>query len=226
MGNQSQYTKKDLSGDTQPLTTQLQEDIPSTKLYQHINELPLSRFIECLVDNNLKALIISGVPHEDALNEAWANIYEQYVEAIGDNENKMYLLLYKEITKTAIDISLIDKLIEVLQTYRVKNFEDMLNGALKTNFKFDASKPEEYEKLLKRCQNRSKSININHNLKKLQLEAMQKKAEGKSQKPTKEHFSSVLNVLSKHNAYRVNAADITVYEYIDLIQLMNQFNSK
>lgn len=220
MGNQLHYTKKDLSGDSQPLTTQLQEDIPSTKLYQHINELPLSRFIECLVDNNLKVLIISGVPEEDVLNEAWANIYEQYVEAIGDSENKMYLRLLKDIAKLDNKLKIIELIVKVLATpYRDNSAQELimeLNKLCNTNFKFND--PSE----LQRCINRSKSIKIQLELKMAQFKEMQNKMESHNKMPTREYFLSILITLSDYSKYEITDS-ITVYSFCERMKRFKHY---
>jgi hypothetical protein len=67
------------------------------KYYTHITELPLSKYIECAVGDkpNLAALIIEGMPTEGELLTAWAEIRSQYSDAMGDQEHKVYLKLFK-----------------------------------------------------------------------------------------------------------------------------------
>lgn len=196
----------------------------TVSLYQSINELPLSNFITCLVDNNLNALVKSGLPTSEVLQDTWYKIHEEYSDCIGDTETKVYLSLFKEVNQLAAKIELTTKILSVLQNYRIKQFEDELQAILKTNFVFDASNPVEYDALLMRCYNRSKSFLISFDLKNTHLQEMQKKFDGKGEKPSREYFSNTLNMLSMFNKYRICATDITTYEYIDLIKIMNKSN--
>jgi len=222
------YTKKDLSGTIAPPSKPLPEVMPTPSLYLSINELPLSSFIICYIDHNLSVLIKSGTPTQEELESTWDKIYEEYVYAVGDNENKLYLKLYKELCELATKIHLIRRLVEILQEYRVKVFEDILNKELGSNFKFDPFKPEEYDKLLQKCYNKSKGLVIRYDLNDIQFKAVEKgqKKKDKGQKPTKEYFSGILNALSSIHKYRIIASQITTFEYIDLIRLTNKMVEK
>lgn len=197
-------------------------------LYLSINEIPFNKFEDCYVDNKLTSLIISGNASEEQLKQCWDNIHEEYVYAIGDNENKLYLRLYKELCELATRIHLIRRLVEILQDYRVKKFEDILNKELNSNFNFDSSKPEEYDKLLQKCYNKSKALVIRYDLKDIEFKSIEKgqKIKEKGQKPTREYFSGILNALSSIHKYRILKHQITAFEYIDLIRLTNKMTEK
>jgi len=218
MGKVSQYTKKVTNGVTAQQSKPLTADTLSVKLYQQITKLPLSNFIDCLVDNDLSALIISGVPSERELQEAWTEIYEQYVEAIGDNESRMHLQLLKEITILDNKLKIIQLLVYILSTpYRDESSKELialLNRLCVTNLKFDSDAE------LQRAVNRSKSIKIKMDLKIAQLDDMQKKMSDKSQKPSREHFYSILITLSDHAKFDISD-NISVFEFC---QRMSRFN--
>lgn len=55
------------------------------------DKLPLINFISCLVEKDLKQLIIFGNPPEEVLLEQWNIIYSEYAKLIGD-ENIVVLL--------------------------------------------------------------------------------------------------------------------------------------
>ena len=188
----------------------------------------LNNFITCYIDNNLNVLVKSGSATQEELELTWDKIYEEYVYAVGDNENKLYLKLYKELCELATRIHLIRRLVEILHNYRVKKFEDILNKELNSNFKFDPLKPEEYDKLLQKCYNKSKALVIRYDLKDIEFKSVEKgqKKKDKGQKPTKEYFSGILNVLSGIHKYRIIANQITTFEYVDLIRLTNKMVEK
>lgn len=197
-----------------------------SSLYESIYDLPFSNFISCIADNNLAALIKTGFPPIEALQVAWASIYEQYSDAIADNEAKLYLSLYKEITRLQIAIEEINKLVDVLKNFFVPQFITRLNKILNTAFVFDVKNPEDYDNKLQRCLNRSKGFLINLEIKKSEFEAIKNKNEGKEKVNLREYFSSMLNILSKHNAYRINSSEITVFDYIDLLKSLNRHNEE
>jgi hypothetical protein len=224
MGKLWQFIKKVMNGTTVQLSKRLPEALEAPNLYLSINDLLLSAFILCYTDHNLSVLIKSGTATQEQLESAWDGIYEEYVYAIGDNENKLYLRLYKELCELVTRIHLIRRLIEILYNYRVKKFEDILNKELGTNFKFNSKNPEEYDKMLQKCYNKSKALVIRHDLKEIELKSIEKgqKKKNQGQKPTKEYFSGILNALSSIHKYRILANQITTFEYIDLIRLTNK----
>lgn len=228
MGKLWQFIKRGTNGTTVQLNKPLPEVLETPNLFLSIHDLLLSGFIACDVDRNLSVLIKSGNATQEQLESAWEKIYEEYAYAVGDNENKLYLRLYKELCELVTRIYLIRKLVEILYKYRVKKLEDILNKELRTNFVFDPLKPEQYDKLLQKCYNKSKALVIQHDLKEIQFKSIEKgqKEKNKGQKPTKEYYSGILNALSSIHKYRILANQITTFEYIDLIRLTNKMTQK
>lgn len=215
------YTKKDLSGSTVQQNSPSPTIAPDLNLYQRISDLPLRLFIICLVDNDLSVLIISGTPDDDKLKEAWANIYDEFVNSMGDSENKMYLQLLKEITRLDNKLKIVELIVKVLSTpYRdesANDLIDLLNKICNTKFKFND--PSE----LQRCINRSRSFKIQLDLKLSQFKEMQKKMEaGGSHKPTKEYFLSLLITLSDHVKYEVTDK-ITVFDFCERMKRFKKY---
>lgn len=192
------------------------------KYYKSINELPLSRFIDCLVDNNLFALIISGEPEKDLLEAVWEEILFDYNEAIGDNESKMYFQLFKEVHLLLITMKEIEMNIQILSFEYDKKYADNLNALLETDFAFDFSDQEKYHKELSRCKNRSKGIFIQYEIKNTQFEALKKKNDNKDFKVNREYFQNILITLSDHAKYEIKD-NITVYQFCERIKRFGQF---
>jgi len=227
MGKQWPYIKKDLNGTTAPQSKPEPTVLGTPNLYRKINKIPFDKFEDCYVDNDLSSLIISGTPTQQELQECWDVMHEDYIYAIGDSEQKLYLRLYKEVSELTTRIHLIRRIIEVLYNYRVKKMEDILNKELKSSFKFDSSKPEEYDKLLQKAYSKSKSLIIQYDLKNIQLKAIEKGQEKNGgQKPTREYFSGIINVMRIVHKCPIDKKVITAFEYIDLVRLTNKMNSK
>jgi hypothetical protein len=181
----------------------------------------LNKYIECAVDGNLAALIISGYPSQEQLENAWFEIAEQYAEFMGDAEHKMYIKLYKELVFLNIEYQQILSLIEVLAIVIYKPFEQKLNELLFTNFSFTANR----EKELDTCFRLSKSTLLKIDMKKAQLDGLKEKGENKSKGPTREYFQSILITLSDHSKYPV-LDSITTFEFCERVKRLTQFVEK
>jgi hypothetical protein len=195
--------------------------LPSAKWYQHITELPLSRFIDCTVDDNLYALVISGHPSQEQLQLTWAEMQQEYADVMGDNEHKMYVILYRDIKVLEITLQLIHWLVAQMKEVYYAEFANRLNRLLNTTFKFDHTQPEKYFNELNRCINRSKAYKIDLDLKLQQFEAFKKNKETGS-KPTREYYQSILITLSDHAKYPVQD-NITVYEFSERIRRFSKY---
>lgn len=197
---------------------------PSQNIYRHIIDCPLREFIKFTVDDNLYALVISGKPTEDELSEAGANLVMEFDDRMGDGESKMYLELLKEVTLLNCDYEMIQSIIlPMLSRVHLQYMADELNAIIKYDppFAFDPEYPVQYRKDLKRCDTRSKSILIQYQLKKAELDQMIDKNKG-HEKATKEHYYSILSALSRHNKFHVTD-HITVFDYCEFVKEYNAY---
>lgn len=192
----------------------MQTITPSAKWYQHITELPLNRFIDCLVDGNIYALVITGKPTDEELMTAWGNIQTEYADAIGNHEYRLYVNLFKEVTLLSVNLQLIMTAIEILEDVYSKELTGKLNKLLSSNITLDPADPEKYKSSLKRFDMRSKGLKIDLDLKQIQLKAMEAKINKPGDKPTREYYHSVLITLSDHAKYQIPDS-ITVFEFCD-----------
>jgi len=199
-------------------------DTPSAKWYQHITELPLSKFIDVTVDDNLYALVITGQPSMEQLQLAWAQINQEYADVMGDNEHRMYISVYRDIKVLETTLKLIHWLVEQMREVYYVEFANRLNALLNTRFKFDHTRPEQYFNELTRCINRSKGYKIDLDLKLAQFEVIQKnrKEQGEGEKPSREYYQAILITLSDHVKYPVGDS-ITVFEFCDRVRRFSDY---
>lgn len=231
-----QFGKKDASTN---LENSPQESLQSNTFYRSIIDLPLRNFITCAVDNNLYALIITGKPSDLELQLAWEDIQQEYSDAIGDSEGKLYLSLMKDIIIIDAKHQLIKKLAgheevdpvtftitQPLGLLRLVYSEPLckeLNKLCLTSFKFDPLNEEKYLKELDRCINKSKTLIIQKTLKQHSLDALQKKFDAKEeQKPTRQFFMSMLITLSDYAKYQIHD-NITVFDYCERLHRLNKY---
>lgn len=196
--------------------------IQPSNIFRSINVLPLHKFIDCIVNKNLAALTINGMPSPEELAFAWTNILQQYSDAIGDAEFRLYANKTKELALYTINYNLVNTLIDVLRKEYNKNLCNELNGLLKTTFKFNYQNKEEYEKELSRCYNRAKVFKINIDLLQKQVSELEKKFETKEGTPSETYYQSTLITLSDHAKYPITDA-ITVFEFCERIKRFNHY---
>lgn len=199
-------------------------DTTSCKWYLNIFELPLSNFEECLINNNLSALIISGFPDPKELNTTWENIMQEYSEMLGNSEYGMYVALFKEVEVLKIKYETVLFLIKALRTYQSRIFCDELNTFLFTDCKFNFADTKSYNAELDKCERQSGAKKIQLDLKLIEFEEIKKKVVGSDDgKIDKNYFTSVLIILSKHNNYRITKS-IFVNEYCEYLNQFTQYS--
>ena len=205
-------------------------------IYRQISELPLSRFIDCIVDNNLYALVITGTPDLTELQKAWANILTQYSEALGVAEFKLYISLYREISLLEIDYKTIHTNVDVLrsiQRWTLKNgttpeieacrikLGKEVNSLLRTACKFNEKDDATYQEELNKCIRRTGGLKIRLDLKLLAFDEIKKKNKS-GVELTRPYFDSVLISISDHAKYEITET-ITVSKYCERIKRYNQY---
>jgi hypothetical protein len=217
------------------------------KIYSEVTTLPLRRFIQVVVDGNMAALVISGVPTaEDTpmLQAAWQTIYTQYIDLLGDGAQQVYLQALKAVAILKINIQLANSFVEVLTKIQpvqveadradqfngqVREIESKLNKLLGTNFQFNRQDPEAYLKLLKGCSNRAKAFKIDLDLKEIHLKALDAKREAENGDENKgysrAYFQSMLITISDHAKYEITD-DITVFQFCERIRRYNSLIEK
>jgi hypothetical protein len=192
--------------------------IPSFKYFQSITELPLSKFIEVAVDDNYAALVISGNPDMDVLKDAWYEIYQEFLDSMGDANQLLILKLYKEITRLAIQQEQIQMLIDFLSVYKYKKYEDQLNKILLTKFQFKDKRKDDLERSVRIARQMSIQIDI----KQMQLNNIRDKAPKDGQKISRGYFQSILITLSDFAKYPV-LESITTFEFCERVKRLTAF---
>lgn len=219
----SQSTGKDTSSSFANTTLPSATDISLSQYYHNTTELPLSRFIDCIVDDNLHALVISGNPTTEQLSQAWHTIRIQYADAMRDIDYISFARLNREVAQLQMLNSQIQIAITELKNRYTIQFHRALNELLKYKFHLDVNNPEAYDKELRRATNRSKGNLLELRIKEITLNSMLEKMANKGHVMTREYFQQTLITLSDHAEYRLRADDMTVFEYCDRVRRLNTY---
>jgi len=103
------------------------KELPNTtKLYLSINKLPLSIFIDCLVDKDYSGLIIEGTPTNEEIEKAWSIIMEEYGNAVSPNEVENKLRDLKTLARKEYQIKRIEMLLDLLEKMPCEKLYNML----------------------------------------------------------------------------------------------------
>lgn len=183
------------------------------KLYRSIYQLPLHRFIDCMVDKNLYALVISGNPTLAELEKAWGDIRLEYADKMADFEYKVYLSLFKEINTLKGDIDTIRELINIMKETYTDQFAKKLNKLLITNFTFSPPFTEAYDKLLNRCYNMTGALRLRLDMQISNFKAIEEKHKGNAD-PTRDYYLSLLITLSDNAGYALPES-MTTFEFCE-----------
>ncbi len=226
---QSLFGKKGIPGVTETPLPPLQKESPSGTYYRSIVKLPLHKYIDCAVNSNYAALILSGLPSEQNIMLAWLEIQQEYADAVGDFEHKMYLSLVKEVTELGATLSQVGVCAKVLRAAFLKQnqvgvkayiefFKTELNVLPGADCDFDLTDANDFEKDIRMCESRSKGIFISFELVNINLKGMKGKQTG--EKPTYEYFQTMLIALSDMSGYHLTE-NITVLEFANRIKRAN-----
>jgi hypothetical protein len=224
MNKLSQFIKRVSNTGSAHFKKQSSPATPLAKWCQNIEDLPLARYVDALVDDNLAALIICGKPTDEQLAQAWQDIKIQYADVMGDAEGKRLVIIMRELAILNVTLSQIDAILQMLESYYCDALARELNRLIGGALKFDPAAEAQYEATLKRARNRSKGIVLARDLKQSQLDALQKTYEDKQGKPSRRYFQDILISLSDVSSYGLTMDSMSTYEFCERIHRLNKRN--
>lgn len=89
----------------------------NTKLLQHLKEIPLSVFVDCLCEQDYSGLIKQGNPSKQDLEGHFEQIYEKYVEAVGGKELLRHIRQIKDLAIAQNRVITAEYIIETFKMY-------------------------------------------------------------------------------------------------------------
>jgi hypothetical protein len=162
--------------------------------------------MDCLFDNDLTALIISGEPTEAELIAAWDKVYTHYCQLSGGSYNEVFELS-NQINVLNAKIFIVNGTVIHLQQVYSKELVDILNNlGLKCTLKLEDTGDVLISKLNTVVTRAKKWV--------IEMEQLQKDLkkirETNTEKMDRSNFDDQLEALSSHYGYHVEASRITV----------------
>lgn len=187
-------------------------------LYRTCAELSMDKFLTCLCDEDLTALIISGNATENRLREQWAMILEEYFELKGDTVNSVETLkLQKDISRFRNHLYLVDVFVNFLKF----RYSDVIADCVrKLGYPFNpkSHEPENYRNDLQVVVNKSKTKYIQ-----LQqsIDLLKKALEKiKDNKPTRQEFEKSLILIEEVQKVTYSMETLTVSKFLSLEKIV------
>lgn len=189
---------------------------PPTELYLRCDQLPLNIFIDCLIDEDLSGLIISGNPSKERLARTWEQIYIEYIDINQSAESLYSLRLQSEIALLSDEIQRVEEILYLISPVMLPfclGAESELVEVLRSyGYRQTIDFTTEYSKVLVSIRNRlnPKKLRLDSRINEL-TEYIKSKASGKL---TRSVFDTNLVRMSRFQGYAVRAKEITVAEYV------------
>lgn len=190
-------------------------------MYLHISELPLINFIECCIDGNLLALVISGKPSKEELHSNWTKILEQYQTAIGDTEHRIFINSYRDIQLFDLHIKgtiiCIDALRIKPEEFFIHQLQLRDRPMIRVVLNWDDQKS--YNAALDKALSRVNGSKMDLEIKRKAFEALLKKREKESTKGKADRESFISNLITISGpGFPIQAKDITTFEYCERLR--------
>lgn len=190
-----------------------------SEIINNCRTLTMDKFIDCLVNGNMKCLVVSGEPTDEEIQSAWEQIWDEYCILLNQPNYKIILKTLQNIVLYESKLIAIDYCMIVLSRQHSEPCIEILKK-FGFNYSFDFNDKEQFEKDLKNVKSISKVTLIKLKGERKNYEIQIKKSESKAIKES--DFDKTFISLSKFMGYKVNATDTTVSEYCSMISMINK----
>ena len=195
------------------------------QLIEYIEDLRLDKFIDCLCDQRLTVLIVSGNPSGIDLMECWSNLYAQYLDILDDAETLYALHLQRDAELLNYKITTTEAIVKVLEFFHVEHLVGTLKG-----FGFSVINLKQGHSGYAHALNRitAKLAPMKLRLKEKTQELTDYYRDQKMDTVSRQFFTRQLQRLSKFQGYPIRPQKTMVPEYIAILKdyLAQNFKTK
>lgn len=187
----------------------------SYTIYNNCYDCPLKVYIEIVCNDNLDALIISGEPPREELEEARDRIFSEFNEMSGTSESRRTTLLRESRLYRSQIIGLITSLHII--SLGEADIDLLKDFGIRYKVPEDA---DELNSLINKISAKISERKIRYNKAISELEKLNEREKGKKVKPM--DFINQLVSLSKWAGFRIGT-DVSLAEYSAYIKQMNEY---
>lgn len=205
------------SSTTAPLPRREASSLSNT-LHHSCSTLPLSLFIEIILEGDLRWLIISGNPSQEQLDSAWQNIVEEYTSLIKTEKSDSIFELFKKIKIAEWQLSFIEKSVLALKFQYDEDIASWL-GDQGFGQVEKSSDREIYLKSLYRIETGARMLIVMLNQYHAEYKLLNEKSDQDIDEPANKRarYEKEIAMLSRFQGYRIIKEKITVLEYCAII---------
>lgn len=192
------------------------------KIYDSCYKLPMNLYIDMVVDDNLKVLVIKGKPTQAELEEARLKIVTEFSELSNNGESQaisdvMSNFYYQRNLIVGYELSL--KL--VLAGKFDKAIEYLNDNGLKCSV---PQTEKEFQKLIRAIKMKIKNRMVKYKEARSQYNAI---SSGKEEKPTRKYFNKLLIMLSTCEVIKMqlNFNKLTAAEFSTYLNMFNDYQN-
>lgn len=204
----------------------INEKTSNIKLYENCNQLMLDRFIQIIVEGDLRLLIIEGDPSNEILKETWEYIYAEYTSLINDDNSTEIYKAIRDINMWKMKFQRIEMFVSLLsqRPYPLLIIE---LKKMNYNYAFNHNDIQSYKADLNAVYNTAKTLLIQISNREKDLERLQKqdRQNDKKEKPV-DQFDIMLISLSEHAGYQVQPHKLTVSQFAKMMNRVKEYAKK
>jgi hypothetical protein len=204
------------------------ENISSSAiLYLLCEKLPLDIYEDCLIDNDLHGLVISGTASEEQLKETWDNIYTQSLQLAQNNTYNEAFEILKDIDDCKAKLTIVNNTVLHFSCCNQQGIDldieliAVLNSmALRTGLKPEDRGEGLIKKLNMVVARAKKWVE--------KIEGLRKTLEGIREnnmsdgKTDRQYFDGWLDAISSDKGFFIKASEITVSRFYRSIELLKE----
>lgn len=203
--------------------TSLKRKIKPVKLLCTCGEVKMSVFVQCIVKGDYSGLISQGKPSNEQLNQAWEQLFNEYINLSGDLSVKKLLSLLKEIAILSNRLMLIEMIVSQLAVEHVPGLADQLR---KLGFRFQYAEGENLMRELELTIAQSKTQLVQLNQAKAELEEMRSTD---NKQATAQDFEMQISAIEEFKGVAIDIDTYTVARYcadVNRMKLRYKANQK
>lgn len=200
------------------ITGKIKRSTINYSIYSNCDELPMLKFVYALCREDVKQLIKDGNPPFEKLQQAWEQLYEQYLNLCSNEESANLYSLQLKIDQKNLFVEALTFVRDCIQSgYHIAGFSkkiaDKLNRLMKI-MKMAETFTLEPEHLATELQTLRILINettLELNELHMEMKQMQKDTDGK--KTEEDHFYQWAGIMSAYFKFNIQLSHITVTEF-------------